>query len=262
MTITWIMQVNLGKYDNAPKDSLKKFKRAVKSFIDMKDEDTSLIIVSDGCQIAHKTYFKEFSKIKNIKYAFVEKTTPYMYDEYNDEPLSEYHRVGTRQLGRMLVDSTLTTYLDADDFLLPNAAKIIRENWKKAEEVNEINWAINSRWYDPSKVNEYIENTNYHGGKFAFGDIFTFDEPIKIKGLTGKYQQVGIEKPTKKVANYAMNFIHRSGLNVSWKDTVYGIKGGSKADVNFSNKLQKIKGGAIFEEAYYVRCRYSNLWDV
>ena len=61
MTITWIMQVNLGKYDNAPKDSLKKFKRAVKSFINMKDEDSTLVIVSDGCQIAHKTYFKEFS---------------------------------------------------------------------------------------------------------------------------------------------------------------------------------------------------------
>jgi len=255
------MQVNLGKYENAPKDSVKKFKRAVNSFLNMKDKNSELIIVSDGCQVTHKIYHKEYSKHDNIKYVFAKKTTPFMHDEYQGEPLTQYNRVGTRQLGRMLVDTELTTYLDADDFLLPDAADIIRDNWKAANEHSETYWAINSRWYDPSEINEFIKNTNYHGSGFSFGELTTFDEPIKIKGLQGKWQEVGVDSSTKKVANYAMNFIHRSGIKVSWVDTVVGIKGGQKADTSFSKKLQKIGGGAIFEFPYYVRCRYVNLWD-
>lgn len=48
-----------------------------------------------------------------------------MYEEY-DGPLSLYHRVGPRQLARQLVDTTLTAYLDSDDFLLPNACEQIK----------------------------------------------------------------------------------------------------------------------------------------
>ena len=121
------MQVYLGDYPNSPKNHDKKFRRAVKSFLAMKDKDTSLVIVSDGCQLAHEIYFKEFAKHKNIKYAFVEKTTPKMYEEYKGQELSEYHRVGPRQLGRMIEDSDLVAYLDSDDFLLPDASIQIRE---------------------------------------------------------------------------------------------------------------------------------------
>ena len=251
MTITWIMQVNLGKYDNAPKDSLKKFKRAVKSFIDMKDEDTSLIIVSDGCQIAHKTYFKEFSKIKNIKYAFVEKTTPYMYDEYNDEPLSEYHRVGTRQLGRMLVDSTLTTYLDADDVALPNHSKILALYWSSALKNNpEKLMCLNNAWYDHETVFQFDE----------FKDLEAkAEESVEIEGLESKWLSVGA-KPGKLSINTGL-ISHRSHLDITWKDN--DIKGLSE-DTMFGNDcIAKHGAGSLFQiqTPIHVRCHNWKCWD-
>lgn len=262
MKITWIMQVYLGDYPNSPKNHDKKFRRAVKSFLAMKDKDTSLVIVSDGCQLAHEIYFKEFAKHKNIKYAFVEKTTPKMYEEYKGQELSEYHRVGPRQLGRMIEDSDLVAYLDSDDFLLPDASVQIREFWQEARESgNALTWSLNSRWYDSSEVNKYIENTNYHGKGFEFGDLTRFEEPIKIKSLRGNWQEVGIENYEKYAANYAMNIVHKSSINISWRDSVTGIKNGIKPDVSFIHKVKKLGGLGIMTEPYYVRCHRSNLWD-
>ena len=261
MTITWIMQVYLGEYRNSPKDSAKKFKRAVKSFLAMKDKDTRLVIVSDGCQEAHDIYFKEFSKHLNIKYVFVEKTTPIMFEEYNGEIMSSYYRVGTRQLGRALVDSDLTTYLDSDDVLLPDASMIIRDQWNSAvKSGKEMNWMLNSRWYDSFKVNDYIDNENYHGGEHRFDQLTTFDEPIKIKGLRGKWQEVGIENHMKTLAPYSMNIIHKSNINVRWRDSVAGIPGGVRPESAFVQRMIKLKGG-VMKNPYYARCHHSNLWD-
>ena len=260
MTITWIMQVYLGDYLNSPKDSAKKFKRAVKSFLAMKDKDTRLVIISDGCQEAHNIYFKYFAKYEQIKYAFVEKTTPRMFEEWKDEPMSAYYRVGTRQLGRSLVESDLTAYLDSDDVLLPDAADIIRSHWTAASKKKEMNWLLNSRWFDPAKVNDFIENENYHGGEHQFDQISTFGDSVKIAGLRGKFQEVGIEDYMKKSAAFAMNIIHKSSINVRWRDSVTGIPGGVRPDSAFLQRLLKFKGG-VMNNPYYVRCHHSNLWD-
>ena len=261
MTITWIMQVYLGEYRNSPKENEKKFKRAVKSFLAMKDKNARLVIVSDGCQEAHNIYFKEFSKHLNIKYVFVEKTTPRMFEEYNGEIMSSYYRVGTRQLGRSLVDSDLTAYLDSDDVLLPNASNIIRDQWKLAESKGiKINWMLNSRWYDSAKVNEYIENENYYGGEHNFDLLSSFGDPIHIKGLKSRWQEVGVENFMETMASYSMNIIHKSSIKVRWRDSVTGIPGGIRPESAFVQRMLKIKGG-IMNTPYYVRCHHSNLWD-
>ena len=67
--ITWIMQSYLGEYEGSRSDSDKKFIRAVKSFLAMKDERTQLVIASDGCKITEKLYFKHFKKGDILKAA-------------------------------------------------------------------------------------------------------------------------------------------------------------------------------------------------
>ena len=264
-TISWIMQVYLGDYINAPKDSIKKFKRAVKSFLDMKDPDSKLIIANDGCHVTHDLYFKYFEKYKQIKYVFVEKTSPKMYDEY-DGPLSKYHRVGPRQLARQLVDTTLTAYLDSDDFLLPNACELIKKNWttnENAQPAIDFKWAVNSRWYDNIKIEKLIKDPNYNGGIYGFEEYTTYNNPIKIKGLNNKWIETGIREYEKITASYAFNFVHKSNIDVRWLDSVTGgdtIKG-RPADASFSGRMRSTGNGIVMLDAYYVRCRFVNEWD-
>ena len=53
--ITWIMQSYLGEYEGSRSDSDKKFVRAVKSFLAMKDDRTQLVIASDAVSYTHLT---------------------------------------------------------------------------------------------------------------------------------------------------------------------------------------------------------------
>ena len=150
--------------------------------------------------------------------------------------------------------------LDSDDVLLPDAADIIRSHWTAASKKKEMNWLLNSRWFDPAKVNDFIENENYHGGEHQFDQISTFGDSVKIAGLRGKFQEVGIEDYMKKSAAFAMNIIHKSSINVRWRDSVTGIPGGVRPDSAFLQRLLKFKGG-VMNNPYYVRCHHSNLWD-
>ena len=258
--ITWIMQVYLGDYNGSPKDHSKKFKRAVKSFLNMKDPATQLIIASDGCHLAHEIYFSDFSKFDNIKYVFMEKTSPKLRDPWEDDDLVEYNRVGMRELARKLVEGDIVTYLDSDDMLLPNASQIIRSKWEKANQIQEIDWMVNTLWYDNEKINNYIENTNYHHEKYGFGNYKTFGNSIKIKGLRGKWIETGLDAENK-VAMYAFNYIHRTSNSAVWRDTLSGLKNGQLADSSFWKKLRSSGRGLIMKDKYYVRCRYPNIWE-
>ena len=259
--ITWIMQVYLGEYENAPKDSAKKFKRAVKSFLAMKDERTQLVIVSDGCQEAHTIYFKDFAKYENIKYIFLEKTTPKMNDEWNGDMLSRYQRVAPRQLARQVVEGNVVAYLDADDFLLPNASEIIRKAWRDITlKGRPVKWAVTNRWYDSEKIDKYINNTNYHGDNYGFGSYSIKSPAEKIKGLTGKWYEMGLDEDNK-IAVHACNFTHMSNLDIKWRDSIYDGSTG-KADNTFWVKLKSTGDGFMISKPYYVRCHHSNLWDM
>lgn len=257
--ISWVMQVYLGDYNQAPKDHPKKFKRAVKSFLAMKDPRTQLIIVSDGCQLAHDIYFKDFSKYENIKYAFIEKTTPKLRDEWEGEVMSEYDRVGPRALAQKLLEGSLVTYLDSDDYLMPNAADMIRSNWAVASKSKDIQWMVNTSWYDNDAIVDFIDNKNYHGSTFGFGEYNAASNPEKIKGLRGKWVEINLNNAS--VGMYAFNYIHRPSTKIPWRDTLFGVHGGRRADSSFWFKLKNNGVGAVMKDKYYVRCRYPGLWE-
>jgi uncharacterized protein with von Willebrand factor type A (vWA) domain len=79
--ISIIMQSYLGEYPGSRTDSVEKFKRAVKSFQNQLYKNCELIIVSDGCIKTQETYFSEFKTDPNIKFIFVDKDAPNMYEK-------------------------------------------------------------------------------------------------------------------------------------------------------------------------------------
>ena len=73
MKFSIIMQVYLGKYPGSRSNPVKKFTRAVQSFIDQTYSNSELIIISDGCQIVHDIYHKYYKDNTRIKYAYLDK---------------------------------------------------------------------------------------------------------------------------------------------------------------------------------------------
>ena len=181
--ITWIMQSYLGEYEGSRADSDKKFIRAVKSFLAIKDERIQLVIASDGCEKTHKLYYKHFKKEQRIEYVYVDKNTPKMYEKTSEDNNEQYYRGLPRQAARVLAEGYLTAYIDSDDFLMPNAAKIIKSHWNATCKQNpdkEFKWAAMTNWIENEAMKAWLEN-----GKSSeiFGPIA---EPFKIKGLKSK----------------------------------------------------------------------------
>ena len=106
------MQSYLGQYPGSRSDSSTKFIRAVQSFLDQTHKDSELIIVSDGCEKTHQLYYELYKSEPRIKYVYVDKDTPNMY-----EGEVKYYRGLPRQIARSLVTGEITTYMDSDDYV-------------------------------------------------------------------------------------------------------------------------------------------------
>lgn len=238
------MQVYLGEYPGSRSDSDKKFLRAVQSFIDQDDKDSELIIVSDGCTITHDLYYKHFKSNDRIKYVYVDKDTPNMY-----EGELKYYRGLPRQVGRSLVTGEVTTYIDSDDFLLPNSTAILKKNWQIALGLEKPKtWAMTTSWID----NEV--SVDMHGSdetREVMGSVFS------VNGLEGKWINIKMKQGFLMSATFSIS--HDTNAFSKWEDHIEGD--GQSEDQIFANKLYEEGEGFIIIEPYYVRCHYSNLWD-
>lgn len=242
MKTSHIMQAYLGDYPNSRADSDKKFIRAVNSFINQTDKDSELIIVSDGCEIVHKMYYDLFKDNGRIKYVYVDKDTPNMYE--GDQ---KYYRGFPRQVGRSLATGEVTTYMDSDDYLLPTAVESIKKAWKSYQQ-HDIVVLYNSSWVDNQVM---IEKKDLMGKTNE-----CVGEPFKIKGLDSKWIKRRMTHPTL-ILSSSWSMIHRSDFEGKWEDTI----GDPPEDTIFSAKLQKTKKVAVINEPYYVRCHLTQLWD-
>lgn len=235
------MQSYLGSYPGSRSDSDKKFIRAVNSFLNQTHKDSELIIVSDGCEVTHKLYYDLFKKEDRIKYVYVDKDTPNMY-----EGEQKYYRGFPRQIARSLVTGEVTTYMDSDDYLLPQAAQVLSNVWEKSPNKK---WALIDRWYD----NYVIQNTKSDS-------ILVEDEQITIEGLDSRWSICKMAHPTL-VMQSTWAISHRSDVSPKWKDVVGEVY---SEDTLFSRTLIEeydIEGGFLIQNAYYVRCHFSKLWD-
>jgi glycosyltransferase involved in cell wall biosynthesis len=242
MKTSHIMQAYLGDYPGSRSNSDKKFLRAVQSFVDQTDKNSELIIVSDGCQIVHKLYYKHYKDNDRIKYIYVDKDTPNMY-----EGEQKYYRGLPREVGRTLVTGAITTYIDSDDYLLPNAVEMIKNAWDSLKQHN-LTAIYNSGW---------IDNYIMVGREDLMGSTnICVGEPFTVNGLDSKWIVRSMSDVTL-VLSSTWSMIHRSDFEGKWEDTIGKIS----EDVYFSKKLQASKMVGVINRPYYVRCHYSNLWD-
>jgi len=247
MKVSVVMQSYLGEYPGSRTNSDVKFIRAVNSFLNQDDKDSELIIVSDGCMKTHNLYYEHFKKNDRVKYAYIDKDTLNMYETTD----KKFYRGFPREVGRTLVTGEITTYMDSDDFILPNHISEIKLNWSKH---NNISWLINLSWIENihrfhNPILEY-EHSIYPPLK---------SEIFEINGLPSKWLPYSNKIDDKTVIIPMQTWVlnHLSNLDVRWMDTF-----DNNEDVIFNKKLRnKYKGDNFYTSPTYVRCHYQNRWD-
>lgn len=253
--ITWIMQSYLGEYPGSRSDSDKKFVRAVKSFQAMKDPRAQLVIASDGCKITEELYYKHFKKDPHIDYVFVDKNVPNMYD--SGEDFEKYYRGVPRQVARGLAKGILTTYIDSDDFLLPDASTSIKTQWYHQNKGDKkYHWGLIFTWIDNAAALKYTskEKIEAEDGWHPVEDTF------KVKGLKSKWQKWAMNEPGKYAQTAPWNLVHLSSCSSKWID-IKAKKGMESEDTIFNQKIRKEGNGFLIGGSYYVRCHYTDRWD-
>lgn len=239
--ISIIMQSNLSDYNGSRSDSVNKFRRAVKSYQDQIYKNTELIIVSDGCNRTHQIYNREFKEDASIKFIFLDKTgVPSMYDETGD---GKYYRGIPRRVGSSIATGSLITYMDSDDYLLPEFAMTLMLIYNSAPEMD---WYINTSWYDSSthdwKDSDIMQASNH-------------EKDIEIEGISGKWTPSVVKQGYAVLTPWL--FMHKASCTTKWRDTI----GGSE-DVDFNRRLRsEYSNGYSYERPIYVRCHFAGHWD-
>lgn len=261
--ITWIMQTYLGEYPGSRADSDKKFIRAVKSFLAVNKikPKTQLVIVSDGCEITHALYYKLFAKHECIKYAYVSKDGLKMYEQLKDG--STFYRGLPRQVGRTIADGYIHAFMDSDDFLMPTAATTIINWWvhmqKKAVEDGkpEYIWLACSQWYENKAQIKWMANAITPLPYHAVGEL------DKFKGLKSTWQRYTMTEPMKNVLSSTWNVFHKWDCKTRWADISSNKHlGEDSEDVAYCKGIRKEGAGVIINDAIYIRCHYTGIWDI
>lgn len=240
--ISIIMQTYLGDYPGSRTDSINKFRRAVKSFQNQIYKNCELIIVADSCTKTQQIYSREFKGDPTIKFIFVDKDTPNMYEENQDG--HKYYRGFPRRVGVGAATGSLITYMDSDDFLLPEFTLTLVLMYN----INtEMKWWINTKWYDSAVA-------DWKDGQELFGTDHTTDR--EIEGLSGKWTVTQVKPGMAVMAPWLL--MHKVDCTTKWRDSI-----GVSEDVDFNKRIrEEYKEGMVFDRPIYARCHYSNLWDI
>lgn len=240
--ISIIMQTYLGDYPGSRADSINKFRRAVRSFQNQIYKNCELIIVADGCTKTQQIYSREFKADPTVKFIFVDKDTPNMYEENQDG--HKYYRGFPRRVGVGAATGSLITYMDSDDFLLPEFTFTLVLMYN----INtDMKWWINTKWYDN-------EAADWKDGQELFETDHTTDR--EIEGLSGKWTVTQVKPGMAVMASWLL--MHSADCTTKWRDTI-----GVSEDVDFNKRIrEEYKEGMVFDRPIYARCHYSNLWDI
>lgn len=241
--ISIIMQSYLEDYPGSRTNSVKKFKRAVKSFQNQLYKNCELIIVSDSCIKTQKTYFTEFKNDPSIKFIFIDKDTPNMYDL--DVNGNKYYRGFPRRVGVAAATGSLITYMDSDDFLLPEFTLTLLLAYNSN---TNLSWWINTNWYDN-------ENANWEDSNELCAT--NHEDDIAIEGLKGKWTKTKVKPGMGVLSPWLL--MHKAECITKWRD----IMGNISEDVDFNRRLRsEYPNGTTLDKAIYVRCHYTNAWDI
>ena len=245
--ISVVMQAYLGDYPGSRADSVLKFHRAVKSFLNQSYKNSELIIASDGCKITMQHYEEYYKDNNLVKFVYVDKHgLPNMYEEKIKG--YKYYRGIPRQAGSSLATGELITYIDSDDYLHPKFLYEIAYMFNKAPK--EAVWYLNNAWYD--HVNILTHDVS------DIIEPYTKESLINIPFLNAKFIKTQVKQGL--IVNTPWLLTHRADIKTRWKDTV----GTTSEDVDFGRRLREdYKGlGFLFSAPTYIRCHYTGLWDV
>jgi glycosyltransferase involved in cell wall biosynthesis len=245
--ISVVMQVNLKDYPNSRNDASKKFIRAVESFKNQIYKNCELIIVSDGCHKAHQQYNRSWANEKNIRFIFADRTdNPLMYEDMGEG--KKYFRGFARGLGVAAASGTIITYLDSDDYLLPEFTMTQMLIYNSAPEKD---WWINTSWYDHTNVDKSTQNLQ------AIEDSKDV-KAIKLDNLPGSWKKMQTKE--NRIIMSPWLFTHKATCTTKWRDVISEF---TSEDVDFHNRLRtEYTKGTSYSRPIYARCHYKNLWDV
>lgn len=243
--ISIVMQSFLGNYPGSRKDPVVKFMRAVDSFKQQLYTNCELVIVADDCMQTKNLYDIHYKNEKNIRLVLVSRQAKEMSTYAKNEEGQKYFRGFPRQVGVGASTGDLITYMDSDDYLLPDFTLSLMVEFNKNPEAM---WWINRSWFDHSTM--------------IFKDDKTFEDTDtsqkrEITPLKDKWNVTRIREGLVVMSPWLL--MHRPVSDVSWRDTWGGIS----EDVDFNSRLrQKYKNGAVMDRPSYVRCHFTDKWDV
>jgi hypothetical protein len=243
--VSIIMQCLLADYPGSRENSIFKFKRAVKSFKNQIYKNCELIIVADNCELTKKIFQENYTDEDNIKFIFYHRSSKQkkMYEKNNEG--ERIYRGFARQIGRGAVDGELTTYMDSDDILSPKFTfNIVLEYNRRSD----LDWWINRSWYDNYKSN-WPDTYNMYSTIGA--------EEIELDYIESKWNRIKMKDHFFVMSPWLLT--HRSECDIKWRD----ISGKISEDSDFSMRLrEKYKKGGGYDNPSYVRCHYTDRWDI
>lgn len=250
------MQSFLGDYSRSRKTPNEKFIRAVNSFLSQNSNNCELIIIADSCRETKKIYNENFKNYDSIKCVYLEQETPLMYYSNNDKI---YYRGYPRQIGVDLSNGDIITYIDSDDYLLPNASQILEYYWNRLNE--NIIFCLNNTWYD-----NYVADYKNYSILDKINWFYIKEKNVTIPNLDSYWNLIsGIDETISIFTPWSLS--HRKDICVKWED-VFSNK--ISEDNHFIQKLLNYYPYKRYtiSEGYYVRCNYYDnendrfLWDI
>lgn len=247
LKVSFVMQVYLGDYPGSRSNSVEKFHRAVYSFLNLDNKNSELVIVSDGCKIAHDAY-KQYKNNPRIKYAYVHKEGARMYEESQDA--KKYYRGLPRQVGLTIATGDYITYIDSDDMLMPYAADVIIDRFMDTD----LKFILNGSWYDHESYRYFYQGNP----KFEENNS---EEDLEIPGADIKLIQVKTSGINVNYAPWLLSHVKDIDRSISWED----IESNEiSEDILFGRKMRDMyfEQSLVYRDPFYIRCHVKDVYDL
>jgi glycosyltransferase involved in cell wall biosynthesis len=245
MKISVVMQVYLEDYLYARKDPVKKFIRAIHSFLNQTYKNKELIIVADGCSIASEVFYSNFSTNKEIKLIFLhENKQDKMYNLIDEKT---FFRGLPKRLGCSLAKGDLISYMDSDDVILPSHLENLHNVWE--DKFHNMMWSCNSTRLMPR------EATTLKEFEICYPN---WDKEFDLKeyGVNSKFFPLTIDE--KFFLTSTCSLVHKNNIGCYWQDCT-----GRHEDFDFFKQMETKypNQGFAFSEIGYAVCHFKNEWD-
>ena len=241
--ISIIMQSYLADYPGSRGNSVHKIKRAIDSFLAQMYKNCELIVVADGCKKTQQIVSRFYENENSVKLIYIERDNDQLSTYDLTEDGKKYYRGFPRRVGVGAATGDLITYMDSDDYLLPEFTATLMLTYNAYPDMD---WYINTAWYDHASAN-WPQTKEMYGTKEEDG--------VYVEGLEYKWVQTVLRPGAAILAPWL--FAHKPHCTTKWRDTI----GGSE-DADFNKRLRNeyTKGIAI-QTPIYARCHFAGRWD-